>query len=191
MAVDSYDPTTGRPIFLDTGAPDIGVDPTEVGKYAADVGNRIIRDSYFQLTQYPYQREGLSGFARNEFTEYLHNGSGWQVVGGVPTTWMMVPVTSGWTATPSYTPMVKRIGTQVWLRGAVTSVGGNPQTLITIPEGFRPSVRQWLPTVKSSGTGFGPLNLDLNGVVGFPAGYQSGALATGNVVPVIGTWFLD
>jgi hypothetical protein len=191
MAVDSYDPTTGRPIFLDTGAPDIGVDPTEVGKYAADVGNSIIRDSYLQLAAYPYAREGLSGYTTDTGNEYLYNGAGWEIVGGSPTAWMLPTLATGWAATTLYTPTVKRIGLQVWLRGAVTSTGGSPQTMLTIPEGFRPSVRQWLPTAKSSGTGYGPLNVDLAGVVGIPAGYQGGAFATGNVVPVIGTWFLD
>lgn len=77
MAVDSYDSTTGRPIFLDSGAPDTGVDPTEVGKYAADVGNRIIRANLAGLNSYAYKRAGLRGYAADTKFEYLHDGSGW------------------------------------------------------------------------------------------------------------------
>lgn len=77
MAVDSYDSTTGRPIFLDTGAPDIGVDPTKVGEYAADVGNRIVRANLAALDAYPYKRAGLRGYALDTNTEYTHSGSGW------------------------------------------------------------------------------------------------------------------
>lgn len=191
MAVDSYDPTTGRPIFLDTGAPDIGVDPTAVGIYAADVGNYIIRDHYSELAAYPYQRAGLKGYTRLSGDEYIHTGAGWEIVGGSPSAWATPTLATGWVATPNYTPMLKQIGLQVWLRGAVTSTGGNPQIMMTIPEHFRPSVRQWLPTVKSSGTGYGPLNVGLDGVVGIPGGYQGGAIGAGNVVPVVGHWFLD
>lgn len=77
MAVDSYDPTTGRPIFVDTGAPDIGVDPTEVGKYAADVGNNVIRANLAALEAYGYKRAGLHGHALDTGFDYVHDGSGW------------------------------------------------------------------------------------------------------------------
>ncbi|MEV4777434.1 hypothetical protein [Microbacterium sp. LWH12-1.2] len=77
MAVDSYDATTGRPIFLDTGAPDTGVDPTAAGIYAADVGNRIVRANLAGLDAYPYERAGLAGHALDTDTDYVHDGSGW------------------------------------------------------------------------------------------------------------------
>lgn len=77
MAVDSYDPATGRPIFSDSGAPDIGVDPTAVGIYAADVGNRIIRADLAALNAYTFKRKGLRGYALDTGTEYTCDGSGW------------------------------------------------------------------------------------------------------------------
>lgn len=77
MAVDSYDPTTGRPIFLDTGAPDTGVDPTAAGIYAADVGNRVVRANLAGLDAYPYKRSGLAGYALDTKFNYVHDGSGW------------------------------------------------------------------------------------------------------------------
>lgn len=77
MAVDDYDDTTGRPIFLDSGAPDTGVDPTAVGIYAAEVGNRIVKANLAALDAYAYKRAGLSGHALDTKLEYIHDGSGW------------------------------------------------------------------------------------------------------------------
>lgn len=77
MAVDSYDATTGRPIFLDSGAPDIGVDPTAVGIYAAEVGNRIVKANLAALNSYAYKRAGLKGHALDTKFDYLYDGSGW------------------------------------------------------------------------------------------------------------------
>lgn len=77
MAVSSYDPTTGRPIFIDSDAPDIKVDPTQAAVYAADVGNRIIRANLAGLDAYPYKRKGLLGYALDTGYEYVHDGSAW------------------------------------------------------------------------------------------------------------------
>lgn len=77
MAVNSVDPATGRPIFLDTDAPDIKVDPTEAAKYAADVGNRIVRDNLAGLVAYPHKRKGLRGYAKDSGYEYVHDGNDW------------------------------------------------------------------------------------------------------------------
>lgn len=82
MAVNSYDPTTGRPIFVDTDAPDIKVDPTEAAKYAADVGTRIIRANLAALDAYGYKRKGLKGFALDTGYEYVHNGTAWVTASG-------------------------------------------------------------------------------------------------------------
>jgi hypothetical protein len=77
VAVDSVDPITGAPQFSDAGAPDTGVDPTEVAKYAADVGNRIVRANLAALNAYTWKRAGLRGVALDTGIEYAHNGSGW------------------------------------------------------------------------------------------------------------------
>lgn len=82
MAVDSRDPITGHPIFDPLKAPDTAVDPTEVAKYAAEVGNRIVRDNLAGLNAYPYARAGLWGDARDTGYQYRHNGTGWVLSGG-------------------------------------------------------------------------------------------------------------
>ncbi|WP_295014230.1 hypothetical protein [uncultured Microbacterium sp.] len=81
MAVNSYDPTMGYPKFLDTDAPDVAVNPTEVAKYAADVGNRIIRANLAGLDAYAYKRAGLLGEAADTGKQYRHTGSGWAEIG--------------------------------------------------------------------------------------------------------------
>lgn len=94
MAVNSYG-ADGHPIFVDTDAPDIKVDPTKVSEYAGDVGTRIIRANLAALDAYPYKRAGLLGYAADSDTEYRHNGTGWRVV------------SSGWkTWTPTYSNLV-------------------------------------------------------------------------------------
>jgi hypothetical protein len=77
MAVNSFDPITGAPRFVDSDAPDIKVDPNEAAKYAADVGNYIVRDNLTALDAYAYKRKGLRGFARDTGYEYLHDGTAW------------------------------------------------------------------------------------------------------------------
>jgi len=76
MASDSRDPVTGAHIFSDTGAPDIGVDPTLVSAQANDVGTRIIRANLAALEAYPYKRAGLSGHALDTKIDYVHDGTG-------------------------------------------------------------------------------------------------------------------
>lgn len=76
MAVGSYDATTGRPIFPDSGAPDVGVDPTEVGKYAAEVGTRILGTTTY-LNGYAYKREGLAGYDTTRGCPVVYRSGNW------------------------------------------------------------------------------------------------------------------
>lgn len=78
MAVNSYDATTGHPIFDDSDAPDIKVDPTKVAEYAAEVGTRLI-GSTAERTGYSYAREGLRWYDTDESAEFLYDGSGWKL----------------------------------------------------------------------------------------------------------------
>lgn len=78
MAIDDRDTVTGSLIFLDTGAPDTGVDPTEVSKQANDVGTRIIRPNLTALEAYLYKRKGLAGLDESTMLPYVHDGSSWK-----------------------------------------------------------------------------------------------------------------
>lgn len=94
MAVDSYDPVDGHPIFLDLGAPDIAVDPTEVAKYAGEVGNHP-KGTTAQRLAYPYAREGIFFSDTDLDTVFYHNGSGWLPAYTVPKP-ATITLGSGW-----------------------------------------------------------------------------------------------
>lgn len=171
MAVDSYDATTGRPIFLDTGAPDIGVDPTEVGKYAADVGNRIIRADLAALDLYAYKRQGLGGHALDTKVNYVHDGTGWVPVSGGGTV-TLTAFGANWNATSGYEPFLVVDGEWRELIGAASRLaGGSLATILTIPTGHRPTGNQFLGAhITSTGT-FYELHLNSSGVLSVPTGY--------------------
>ena len=77
MAVDAFDQTTGAPIFLETGAPEIGADNTAVAEFAASVGTRLIGTST-QREAYEFQRRGLAWFDTTLGREFLHDGESWK-----------------------------------------------------------------------------------------------------------------
>lgn len=79
MAVNTNDPTTGRPIFNDNDPPDIKVDPGAAASYAEEVGNRIVKADLAALNLYAYKRAGLTGHALDTKTDYVHDGSGWRL----------------------------------------------------------------------------------------------------------------
>lgn len=76
MAVDAYDPTTGHPIFLESGAPQDGADHTSVARHAGEVGNRLI-GAGSERTAYGYARRGLAWFDTTRNRPYLHNLGEW------------------------------------------------------------------------------------------------------------------
>lgn len=189
MAVDSYDATTGRPIFLDTGAPDIGVDPTAVGIFAADVGNRIVRANLAALEAYPYEHEGLMGYALDTDQDYVYNGSGWVLFRrAVKTT--VVTFGSNWEATPSYTPIIVESGGMVYLVGAARiQSGGSLDDILTVPVGLRPTGQQFLGHFRTTaGSAQGQLHIDSSGVVSAPSNYRTGSMSAGQSVPLSGCW---
>lgn len=184
MAVDEYDPVTGRPIFKDTGAPDIGVDPTEVGKYAADVGNRIVRDNLAGLNAYPYKRQGLMGYAIDTKIDYIHDGTGWVRFGGGE----IVPLTAfspNWSQTGGYSTFLFVEGKKRFLHGAATrGAGGLLTSMLVVPSGHRPSENQFLPGNVTGGGVAYALGIQSNGIIWAPYG---GGSATG-VYPLAGQW---
>lgn len=81
MAADSNDPTTGAPIFSDTGAPDVGVDPTQAAAFAASVGTRPIGTTTAR-NAYGYARNKLRWGDTTTGLDYEHTGSAWVPVEG-------------------------------------------------------------------------------------------------------------
>lgn len=137
MAVDSLDPITGRPIFLDTGAPDIGVDPTAVGVYAAEVGNRIVKANLAALDAYAYKRAGLSGHALDTKTDYVHTGAGWVVSFAQDTGWQTLTLASGWTTYLSETPKYRVKNGILFMSGRIQAGAGPSGVFATLPASAR------------------------------------------------------
>lgn len=76
MTVNRYSTVDGHPIFEDTDAPDIKVDPTKVSEFAADVGTRIVRGSASAITSYAFMRPGMGGHDTSTGTEYVGTSAG-------------------------------------------------------------------------------------------------------------------
>jgi hypothetical protein len=77
MAVDSIDPVDGHYIFSDAGAPDLGVDSTEVSKQAVKLGTRLMGTAA-QRVAYAYARAGL-GWQDTDGSKFAwtFDGSDW------------------------------------------------------------------------------------------------------------------
>lgn len=153
MAIDSYDPITGAPQFSGAGAPDIAVDPTEVAKYAADVGNHIVRSTLAELEAYPYKRAGLLGYAAN--VVYLHDGTNW-VRRFWDTDWQNITgLTAGWSAqSPDVLEYRVKDGL-CYMNGRLDSTTGASTTVFTLPFGARPT-REFVHSVRTTAVSEGP-----------------------------------
>ena len=192
MAANGFDPVDGSPLFSDTDAPDIKVDPRAAAEYAADVGNRIVRADLAALDAYPYKRAGLKGYALDSKREYAHDGVGWRVSGG-DTDWVNITSAgTGWTiASGDLSPQVRRIGDHVFVRGFLVVSGAvSLTTIATLPAGFAPSRATWYTTTRaSSGSGYEAfLAVTTGGILQIPTGYTSGSLSVTNLLPLSGQW---
>lgn len=170
MAVDSFSPTDGHPIFLDTGAPDLAVDPTKVAEYAADVGNRIIRADLATLNAYAYKRKGLRGVALDTLTEYLHDGTSWVAQSG-DSGWIAPTYANGWVdAAASEAGGYRKLNGVVYHKGRVAL--GTAGTGYTLPAGFRPIqiMRVTVPSAISATQT--TVTINTNGTVVLAAGVE-------------------
>lgn len=76
MAASIYDPRTGAPIFFESGAPEEGADLTEVARFAAANGNRLIGTAV-QRAAYAYPRRGLEWYDISFNRVFVHTGTAW------------------------------------------------------------------------------------------------------------------
>lgn len=193
MASDDRDPVTGAYIFLDTGAPDTGVDPTLVSAQANDVGTRIIRANLAALEDYDYKREGLGGYAEDTNLDYVHNGTGWVQTGD--SGWVTITALStGWTAVGGETPQVRRVGSRVDIRGRVLLGAGSIGNILTVPNA--PAVACDIGTTVNLNGGFvGTMRVTSAGILHIPTtagvGSYIGSASSGMQVKLNGSWYLD
>lgn len=76
MTSYAKDPSTGKPLFRDSDAPDVKQDPQEAADFAAEVGNMIVGTTAY-LANYQYQREGLEGYDTTLKAKMRCDGDGW------------------------------------------------------------------------------------------------------------------
>lgn len=189
MAVNGYDSTDGSPLFSDSDAPDIKVDPRAVAIYAAEVGNRIVKANYAALDAYAYTRKGLRGHALDTSTEYEHNGTGWVMV-QANTTVAITAFSTGWTALTGYEPYLLVQGKRRTLVGAASrNSGGALSSILTIPAGHRPARNMFLGAHSNGATQFYELLLTPAGTLQVPGGY--GTASSLGAHPIGCTWELD
>lgn len=136
MAVNSYG-ADGHPIFVDTDAPDIKVDPTKAAEYAGDVGNRIIRADLAALNAYAYKRDGLRGITLDTDTEYGYDGSSWRVIFAPAQSYNASPVNLS-IGNGTLTARYARQGTMVDVSvevvgGSTTAASGNVVLALPFP----------------------------------------------------------
>lgn len=131
--------------------------------------------------------EGLRVRTTDTKIDWLYTGGAW-VAWGMSTA--SVTLESGWTATSGYAPRVVRNGGIVTIYGAVTNAGGAFTAVVTIPAGYRPAVNTFLPSTHSNQAMNGAGLVSPSGLLTFPVGYFDGALLSGGVVPLVGSWSL-
>lgn len=122
MAADSFDSTTGAPIFAGTGAPDTGVDLTLLGEFAAKVGTRLMGTTA-ERTSYSYAREGLEWYDTDLDAVYLSDGSGWQLWHKRSTSY--TPTTTNVSGSPATTARYSVAAGIVHVEIEVTLAGAN------------------------------------------------------------------
>lgn len=184
MAADSRDPLTGAYIFSDTGAPDIGVDPTLVSEQANDVGTRIIRPNLAGLDAYAFKRVGLRGCALDTGCEYRHNGSGWVLLFRPLTTY--TPTVTGITlGQVSITGKYQQVGSRVTGEVLITrNIAGTPGAGIAFSLPVAPADSSTTPR----SLGVGDVYLQ-NSAITYQAfaRYTGGSTAAFNIAGVQGT----
>ena len=153
MAANGYDSVNGSPLFFDTDAPDIKVDPRAAAIYAADVGNRIVRANLAALNAYAYKRAGLMGHALDTKKDYIHNGTGWRETIS-DTGWVGLSLTTGWTAQTPDVPGYRVINNVLYLRGRLDATTGAGTAILTavLPAAARPAANTQRRVFETSGS---------------------------------------
>lgn len=105
------------------------------------------------------------------------------------TGWLTLTLGPGWTAVAGYTPEVRAIGSLVVCRGRISlGAGGAIAHLATSP--IVPDRNTDLPTIAiGAGHEFvGQPQVTASGIIQLPAGSYFGAINTGAVVRLAGSW---
>lgn len=170
MAVDTVDPITGAPQFLDSGAPDLAVDQNAVSNFAGKVGTRLIGTTA-ERDAYPYVREGLAWYNTTLDSLQTYDGSGWSLP---DTAWTFPTLTAGSNISGNEFGY-RRINGVVYLRGRVNSPAAGA-TIFTLPVGHRPQSGADNVRILDLG-GSARVNFSNTGAIIFIGGGTSGAIS--------------
>ncbi|MCS4277710.1 hypothetical protein M2390_002919 [Mycetocola sp. BIGb0189] len=150
MAANSTDPTTGRPMFIENQAVQVGADLDTVSRYASENGNRVALTTA-ERQAFKYGREGLECWDKDEKREYLWTGGAFR---------RRSLLTSQVQVQQGFTSPINRLEKDAdgWVtvtyqvtRDAFSGIG---QQLGTLPAGFRPSLD--VPAAGSATSGAPP-----------------------------------
>ena len=100
------------------------------------------------------------------------------------------------TPASNYQPRVRKVGNRVDLAGAVVvGAGWSAAHLVTIPLGYRLTgtyVSQFISPIVTSGGKSAMLFLDAaNSRIQVPTGYVSAAIPNGELIPLVGSWYIN
>jgi len=109
--------------------------------------------------------------------------------------WIEIPWESGATSNVNWTARLRRVGKSIFLRGLCTSISANEVTLLTVPEGFRPTMGGHAYTgfcSNSSGgnTRAARMFIETGGAVVFRSA-GTAAPSSGDVINISTSWLID
>lgn len=109
--------------------------------------------------------------------------------------WIEIPWESGATSNVNWTARLRRVGKSIFLRGLCTSISANELTLLTVPEGFRPTMGGHAYTgfcSNSSGgnTRAARMFIETGGAVVFRSA-GTAAPSSGDVINISTSWLID
>lgn len=196
MSRDTSGPKN-EPQYSGLGAPADAADMTELGAYAAKVGNRKADTNAARTSATGADVwEGLEWRETDTGNTYEYTSSSW-VVTRSPAA---IPVTTfgtNWTAgTSAQVPLCYRQGNLIAMFGTViigsSGGGGGYSSILTVPASVQPpnaNTRFIGTAVTSTGLVFA-LGLS-SGVVGSVSGYITGSLGFSTRITLNCSWYLD
>lgn len=109
--------------------------------------------------------------------------------------WNEIPWENGATSNPNWTARLRRVGKSIFLRGLCTSIAANEIQLLTVPEGYRPTMGGHAYTgfcSNSSGgnTRAARMFIETTGAVVFRSA-GSAAPSSGDVINISTSWLID
>lgn len=178
MARDTSGPKN-EPQYSGTGASADAADLTEVGAYAATVGNRKLGPTTARNTAAGADVwEGLLWGDTTDKTDYRYTSGAWvRMIDVLDTGWQTPSLGSGWTSQSLETIQYRRKNGVVVFRGRAIPAAGAATNLFTLPTGYLPDGYANNVFMAEQGSGVIPARIIVqsSGAVA-PSAFTTGAL---------------